>query len=50
MLFRSLPKQAARLKNEPSMSLEMIVEGLTLAIKASVEIGVDERMTDGVEC
>ncbi|MCB6443622.1 pyroglutamyl-peptidase I, partial [Streptococcus salivarius] len=45
-----LPKQAARLKNEPSMSLEMIVEGLTLAIKASVEIGVDERMTDGVEC
>ena len=45
-----LPKQAARLKNEPRMSLEMIVEGLTLAIKASVEIGVDERMTDGVEC
>ena len=47
----AVPSEAGRPpKNEPSMSLEMIVEGLTLAIKASVEIGVDERMTDGVEC
>ena len=45
-----LPEAGRPPKNEPSMSLEMIVEGLTLAIKASVEIGVDERMTDGVEC
>ena len=45
-----LPEQAACLKNEPSMCLELIVEGLTLAIKASVETGADEGVTGGVEC
>ena len=45
-----LPEQAARLKDQPSMALETIVEGLKTAVETAVENQEDAKVTGGTEC
>ena len=45
-----LPEQAARLKNQPSMALATIVEGLKLAVEVAVTKPEDARVTGGTIC
>ena len=45
-----LPEQAARLKNQPSMALATIVEGLKLAVEVAVTSREDAKVTGGTIC
>lgn len=45
-----LPEQAARLKNQPSMALSTIVEGLKIAVEVAVTAPEDAKVTGGTIC
>ncbi len=45
-----LPEQAARLKDQPSMSLETIVAGLKIAVETTILNNTDDKITGGSIC
>ena len=45
-----LPQQAARLKDQPSMALSTIVEGLKIAVEVAVTEPEDAKVTGGTIC